>query len=232
MMPRISHYLAISLVLVASLMPLEARGQTIPSPYRFMENRQEAGLFLGMANSGTGRFGYGPGSSPVFGGRYGLHLAGPFALEGVIGFQPTTRDIIDPDREEGNRVVGEADAQILSLDARIRFSLTGDRTWHGIHPFVFVGIGSGWDLAGESEQDGLLLPEDQWQYGTKFLAPFGGGFRWILSNRFLVRGDFTVMLYRLTTPAGYFETDRGFTGVGEKEWVNAPTFSLGLGYHF
>ena len=59
-----------------------------------------------------------------------------------------------------------------------------------------------------------------------------GGIRWIASDRFLVRGDFTVMLYRLTTPAGYFNADRGFTGVGEKEWVNAPTFSLGIAYHF
>jgi hypothetical protein len=220
------------LVVVLFLVPFEARGQTIPSPYRFMENRQEASVFFGMANSGTGRFGYGPSSSPLFGGRYGIQVGGPFSLEGVIGYQPTTRDIIDPDRDEGDRAVGEADAQILSIDARLRFSLTGDRTWRGINPYAFFGIGVGWDLAGDSPSDGLLLPEDQWQYGTKFLAPFGGGLRWLLSERFLVRGDFTVMLYRLVSPRGFLDPNRGFTGVGEKEWVNAPTFSVGIGYHF
>lgn len=231
-MVRFPHFIAAFFVLLAFSIPAEARGQTIPSPYRFLENRQEAGVFVGKANSGTGRFGYGPASSTIFGGRYGIHLGGPFALEGVVGYQPTTRDIVDPSREEGNMVVGEADAKILSLDARIRFSLTGDRTWRGMHPFVFGGLGVGWDLAGESPEDGLLLPEDQWKYGKKFLAPFGGGIRWIVSDRFLVRGDLTVMLYRLTAPPGFLDPERGFTGVGEKEWVSAPTFSFGFGYHF
>jgi hypothetical protein len=231
-MARIPYTTAAFLALLAAMQPASILGQTVPSSYRFMEDRQEASLFVGFANPGTGRFGYGPASGLIVGGRYGLLLGGPFALEGVVALQPTTRDIIDPSREEGNQVVGEADTQILTMDARLRFSLTGDRTWRGIHPYIFAGLGVGRDLAGQSSEDALLLPEDQFKYGTKFQAPFGGGIRWIVSDRFLIRSDLTVLLYRLTTPPGFLDPERGFDGVGEKEWVSGPSFSLGIGYHF
>ena len=138
--------------LIFCLGPLQAAGQTIPSSYSFFETRQEAGAFFGVTNQGTGRFGYGPKPGSTFGARYAVNLAGPFALEGTFSYLPTTRDIVDPSRDEGDRVVGDTDAKILKGDARIRFSLTGDRTWKGFHPYFLVGAGLGWDVAAESDQ--------------------------------------------------------------------------------
>jgi hypothetical protein len=203
--------------LLAGLMPQEGIGQNIPSNYTFFENRQEAGVFAGVTGQSTGRFGYGPGPGPIFGARYGIHLGG---------------DVVDPTRDEGDRVAGEADATLISADVRLRFSLTGDRAWKGLNPVVFMGVGLIWDVAGESEADAQVLPDDQFEFGTRFVAPFGGGVRWILTDRFLLRADVAITMFKLKTPKGFTDPARDLSGVGEKEWVSGPTFSIGLAYHF
>jgi hypothetical protein len=231
-MARLSFTPYVLIGILTLLAPLEAEGQTIPSPYRFLETRQEAGAFAGVSGQATGRFGYGPSPGAVFGVRYGIHLGGPFGLEGTVGYSPTTRDVVDPSREEGDMVVGEADAELLNIDARLRFSLTGDRLWRGLNPLVFAGLGVTWDLAGESDQDALVLPDDKFEFGARFLAVIGGGIRWFPSDRILVRGDMTINMYQLKTPRGFLDPARGLTGVGEKEWVSGPTFTIGAAFNF
>jgi hypothetical protein len=140
--------------------------------------------------------------------------------------------VIDPDREEGNRVVGEADAEIMGFDVRLRFSLTGDRTWHGLNPYAALGVGLAWDLSGQGEEDALLLPEDQFEFGTRLVAPLGGGVRWVATDRILIRGDVAITMFQLKTPPGYRDPARGLRGVGETEWVSGPTFSIGVNFHF
>ena len=134
--------------------------------------------------------------------------------------------------DEENRKVEEADVQLVSFDARLKFSLTGDRSWRGLNPLVFVGAGLIWDAAGESEAEGLVLPEDRFGFGRKFVAPIGAAIRWLPGERILVRADLALTMFQLKTPDGYRDPDLGLTGVGEKEWVSGPTFSLGVGYRF
>jgi len=220
------------LAVITCLVPTALRGQEIPSPYRFFEDRQEVEIFAGSTGQETGRFGFGPKSGLLLGARYGIQVGGPFGLEGVVGYNATTRDVVDPSRPEGNRVVGEVDANLMSLDARLRFSLTGDRTWRNLNPFLFLGAGVIWDLAGGSEADELVLPDDRFDFGARFLTLFGGGTRWFLTDRILIRADLAISLYRLKTPRGYFNTARGFEKVDEKEWVGGPTFSISAGFHF
>lgn len=218
--------------ILTGLGPHQTEGQSIPSPYQFFENRQEAGVFFGVTGQGTGRFGYGPGPGPSFGARYGLHLGGPFGLEGVFAYHPTTRDLVDPSREEGNMVVGETDAEMMSFDARLRFSLTGDRSWKRLDPFIFMGGGLAWDAAGESEADAEFLDGDRFEFGARFVALLGGGVRWLLTDRALIRADIALTLNQLETPKGFLDPDRALTGVGEKEWVSGPAFSVGAAFHF
>ncbi|MGD2122069.1 MAG: hypothetical protein PVJ76_10015 [Gemmatimonadota bacterium] len=224
-------FVALSILALLLAAP-RAQGQSIPSSYEFFETKQEAGVFVGFTNQGTGRFGYGPSPGTILGARYSINVGGPFGLEGVLAYQPTTRDLVDPSRDEGDRVVAEADAKLVSFDARLRFSLTGDRTWHGIHPFLITGIGFAWDVALDPPQNELLLPDDRYEFGTKFVALFGGGARWFLTDRILLRGDVFVNMYQLKTPRGYLDTSRDFTGVGEKEWVSGPILSIGTAWHF
>jgi hypothetical protein len=150
----------------------------------------------------------------------------------VVLFLPTNRDLIDPGRVEGDRVVGEVSSHLLLLDARLRLSLTGDRTWNGLNPIVFAGGGVGFDLAGESSEEEILLEQDRFEFGTSFEGVLGAGVRWFTNERFLVRADLGLYLWELESPVGFRDASRGFEGVAEKEWVSGPSFSLGAAFHF
>ena len=216
----------------AALLPGVAQAQSIPSSYRYLEKGQEATVFAGSIDPERGRFGFGLGPGVLFGGRYAVELSGPLALEGVTSLFSATRNVVNPARDEGDRVIGEVDATVLAIDARMRFSLTGRRTWRRINPYVFVGGGFAFDMSGTQELDLELEPADRFDLGTELLGAFGVGFRYVLTERFAIRTDLAVNMYRLNTPSGFSEPDRGFTGVAESEWVNARTLSIGLAYLF
>ena len=82
-------FIALSGLLALYSAPLTS--QVVPSPYQFIETRQEAGPFLAYLDQGTGRFGYGPKPGIAIGGRYGIRLGGPLGAEGVITYLPTSR---------------------------------------------------------------------------------------------------------------------------------------------
>jgi hypothetical protein len=168
----------------------------------------------------------------AFGARYGIQIGGPFGLEGSTSLLPTTRKLIDPSRDEGDRVIGSVDSRIVMLDARLRFSLTGNRTWQGIVPFLFAGGGVAFDVAGEDPAEETLLADDRFDFGTSFVGLLGSGIRWYPGPRFVVRGDFTLSLWQLKTPRGFRSQERGFTGVEEKEWASGPGMSVGVGFRF
>jgi len=231
-MVRISIFSLALACLLTGLRAPQVEGQSIPSHFQFFETKHEAGILVGITGQSTGRFGYGPKPGPSFGARYGFHLGGAFGLEGVFEYKPTTRDMVDPTREEGDMVVGEADAEMMSFDGRLSFSLTGDRTWRRLNPFLFIGGGIAWDAAGESEGDALLLPADRFEFGVRFVALLGGGVRWLLSERVLIRTDIALTMNQLKAPEGFLDPARALKGVGEKEWVSGPAFSVGVAYRF
>ncbi|MGM0668508.1 MAG: hypothetical protein ACQET1_02260 [Gemmatimonadota bacterium] len=220
------------LVLSALLAPGAADGQSIPSPYRFLETRQEVDVFLGTMSPGTGRFDLGPQPGTALGARYGINVAGPFGLEGVVTYLPTERSIIDPGRAEGDFKVGEMPSDVVMLDARLRFALTGNRTWHGLAPFVLAGGGVAFDAAGGDEDQEILLADDRFKFGTSFVGMLGGGARWFPGERFFFRADALLFLWQLKTPRGFTDPERAFEGVEEKEWVSGPSFSVGFGIRF
>jgi len=215
-----------SVVLLLAVAPATLRAQTIPSPYRFIETKQEIGLFSGYGTQGTGRFGYGPGHGLLFGGRYALRLHGPLALELSTSFFSGNRDVIDPSRLTGDRKVGEAGFLIGTVDLGLRFSFVGDRTWHGLNPFIDFGIGYAGDLAGESSTDALLLEGDRYSFGGSFHGLAGGGTRYFITDRFGLRADATFSFWKLHTPPGFAEPERGYTNVARSEWVGGAHLTL------
>lgn len=226
---QILSALALGAVLLA---PSMAVGQDLPSAYTFIETRQEAGLFGGYVSAATGRFGYGPPGGLMYGGRYALHLSGPLALEGVAGVINGTRDVINPARAEGDRVIGEGDVRLTTLDARLRLSATGDRAWHGLSPFLLFGGGVAFDVADAAEADAMLEERDVFEFGTSFFGTLGVGTRWFASERFVVRTDGTFSLWRLKTPPGFSDSDRAFTAVEDSEWVRGISISVSLLYRW
>ena len=233
-MSQRTHSLLFFAVLISAWAPeAPLHGQTVPSPFRFIETRQEGGVFLGYRSPGTGRFGFGPSGDYLLGARYGVRLGGPFALEGTVASMPGSRDLVDPTRVEGDRVVGDVDSQVLTLDVRVRFSLVGDRTWHGLNPFVLIGGGGAFETEGEApEEELLLLPNDRFEFDSSFTGLFGGGLSWHVGDRFLIRTDLIMMMWQIKAPPGFVDPERGLTGVDEKEWVSGPSFTIGTAYRF
>lgn len=218
------------LILLVSSMGIEA--QSIPSPYRFVEKGQEAGVFSGYFSASKDLFGLGPKSAPAFGARYAVGLSSALSLEAIATMAATPRDVINPNRVEGDRVIEEAESLLTLLEARIRFSLTGRRTWHGLQPFVLIGAGVGWDSQGAQSEDALLAEEDQFDFGTKFTGSFGTGFRWMLTDRFHVRGDAVALLYQVGVPEGFQEAGLGLGDVPDSEWITSKMLTLGFAFRF
>jgi hypothetical protein len=215
-------------VLACAAISRPANAQTVPSPYAFVEERQEAGVFAGWANAGTGRFGYGPKGGPVFGVRYAVDLAGPLSLEGGVSVLDGKRDIVSPSRPEGDRVIGEAGVLLTTIDARLRLAATGARTWHGLTPFLVFGAGVAFDPEDPTIAEAILDPDELFRFGTKFTAMAGPGIRWSPTRHIALRGDIALQLWQLTTPEGFGDPTLGFANVAESEWVSSLSFSASL----
>jgi hypothetical protein len=217
--------------LILSVPPgLEA--QAVPSPFRFIETRQEAGLFLGASSLSKGRFGFGPSDALNMGGRWGIRLSGPLGFEAVAGLISGSRDVVNPARPEGDRKVGEADSQIGTIDGRLRLQLTGDRTWHRLAPFFVAGGGIAFDLSSAAADDQLLEEQDRFDFGNSFFGTLGTGTNLFLSDRLVLRADGNFSLWKLDTPPGFSDPERGFEAVEESEWVSGLHVSLTLAIHF
>jgi hypothetical protein len=217
---------------IALVPPATTAGQAIPSAYTFIEKGQEAGLYAGYVNASTGRFGYGPSGGLMYGGRYALHLSGPLSLEGVGGFISGTRDVINPARAEGDRVIGQGDVRLTTVDARLRLSATGDRAWHGLSPFLVFGGGIAFDAAEAAAADATLESRDVFEFGTTFFGTLGIGTRLFVSETFAIRTDGTFSLWRLKTPPGFSDSDRPFGAVEDREWVRGISISVSLLYRW
>ncbi len=229
---RVPFAATATLLLGPALVGRPAFAQTIPSPYRYIETGQEAGIFIGYLGMGRGQLDLGPGDGPLLGARYGVEVGGPFSIEGVASYFPATRYVMDPRRVEGDRMVGEAQTHMVMADARIKFSLLGRRLWNGVGPYVLAGAGLAFDAAGEQPEEEDLLPDDRFGFGWKFLGLLGAGGRWLPSDRWAFRGDFTLNLWKIDTPDGYFEEDRGLESAPEGEWVSGIGFALGVAFRF
>ena len=219
-------------VTALTLVPAVLLGQTIPSPYEFVERKQEVGIFAGPADFSTGRFGFGPSGGTFGGARWGIALSGPLSFDLTAGAISGDRDVVDPSREESARVVGQADALLGVVDARLLFSLTGNRTWNRLQPFLQFGGGLLTDLGGDDPTDEVVLPEDRFDLGTKFLATLGGGSRYFLTDRLVVRGDANFSLFKVETPPGFSDPDRDFEDVEESEWVGGLLLTLSAAIRF
>ncbi len=220
------------LTLLALLAGAPVRAQSIPSSYRFIEYGQEASALWGTLYLSEGSLDLGPKSSSFLGGRYVVEATGPLFIEGMITYLPTTRDVIDPRRAEGDRSIGETDVHLFMLDARLGFSLTGRRTWNRISPHLFVGGGIAYDAAGLSGLEEVLLPEDVFDFGTAFTANAGAGVKLAISSRLMLRADGSLKLWQLTTPSGFDDEAKQLDSIEQSEWAGGYGVSVSLALRF
>jgi len=188
--------------------PVHLSAQQIPSAYRFIETAQEAGAAMFTVEPRAGIFGFGPKGGRIMGSYYQVRVGGPFSIQGNLGYLPTTRDVIDPRRDEGDRKIGEADVTMGTADVRLQFTLTGPRTWYRLAPHLFAGGGIALDLAPDQDIDMVLEEDDRFSFGPSFLGSFGAGIKLFPVDRISVRAEGIVTYWKVNTPRGFLRTDR------------------------
>lgn len=218
----------IAALVMGALAPAPSSAQAVPSPYRFVEERQEVGAFAGYLSANTGRFGFGPKGGLWVGGRYGLELAGPLSIEGVAGAVLGKRDVVSPSRPAGDRVVGEGDVIIPTVDGRLKLSLMGARSWNGLSPFLLFGGGVAVDVAEEPAANDLIDADEVFDFGTTFFGTAGLGTRWFISRSIAVRADAVFSLWKLTTPPGFGDPQLGLGPIQRGEWVSGLSITGSL----
>lgn len=208
-----------------------AAAQRIPSPYRFVDETQSAGAFIGYIWTDRGTVDLGPESGPVFGGRYSIRLSGPFTLEGEALLFPTSRAVIGLEEVAGDTIptqVGEADLTLLGLSGGLRFNLTGPRTYRNLMPYLLFSAGAAIPLAEDTDANAELPAEERYRFGTSFAGQVGGGLEWFTSRRLALRSDARVLFWRLKAPDAFVLTQ----DISREEWVQNYTVSVGASYRF
>jgi hypothetical protein len=219
---------AIALVVMSK----STAGQSIPSPYRFLEESQSVGAFASYILTARGTVGLGPENGAAFGLRYSIRLSGPFNIEGETFYFPSTRPVRDTTVVGGEREqVGTADLTLLGALASLRFNLVGPRTWHHLQPYVAFGVGAALDLSGTSVEDERVPADVRFDFGTSFAAHVGGGIEWFPGNRLSVRLDARNLLWKVKTPFPFLVGDAGVQ-TPEDEWIQNGVFSLGIAVRF
>jgi hypothetical protein len=217
--------MALALTTVPGFGGLEA--QSIPSPYRLIDATHATGVIVGVMSENRGELGMGPRGGTFFGGRYALEFQGPFALE-VTGFvMPTDRAVIRMTSGDEPVPIGKSDMMIAGIDGRLRFTLTGDRTWHGFAPLLMLGGGLVGNLSAVSGPDLELAPPERFMFGPSFLGVMGGGIRWIPGERLEFRVDTTLTIWKLNTPVGLLDIEREAGKLPNQEWTGVSALVLG-----
>ncbi|HEV3050237.1 MAG TPA: hypothetical protein VGX50_08025 [Longimicrobium sp.] len=232
--------LLLALALAASARAVAA--QTIPSPYRHIEQTKSVGLFggylftdpdIGLTDSTS--LPIGPQSGPLFGARFQFRASGPLSLEGSVGVSPTDRRLFGvvtlPDSSIGAPVDLETTvpATLVMGDVGVRFHLTGARTWNGLAPFVVGTGGLAADVRGTLDEEDVVREEALFRFGPSFAVGAGLGTDWFPTSNASIRIEAAGRLMRMSTPNAFLG---GNPNAERSEWNPAVSVSVGGAFHF
>jgi hypothetical protein len=111
------------------------------SPFRDLIHRQSITLFGGTFPGNETEAGVGPRSGPVVGVRLQSRLSGPIDIMATFAHISTERIVIDPTQPVGSRISGPINYSLIEADLGLLVRLTGNKTWHGLAPYVGLGLG-------------------------------------------------------------------------------------------
>ncbi len=224
--------LAISYSIAVAVTP--AAGQTIPSPFAFVEYSQEWAVFLGKSSLNPGQLGLGPRNATMGGGRYSAGF-GSMSVDITGTLFASSRQVRDVSRPEDDRVLGRSDMDIFLLDVRLRLNLTGGRTWHSLQPFITFGGGLALPFSVDRtiEVVTFMPSEEQYSLGTRFTGTFSGGTNYHLTDKLSLRLDGVVNLWKVITPVGWLTVDADPLGENPQgEWVAVKSLTVGSSWRF
>ena len=220
-------------VLLGLLAPTHAAAQSIPSPYKFIEGRYSLGFFAGSFDMGRGELRLGPGKGPTAGILFGVEVRGPLAFEIGLSSIRANREIYRVTTTQQIEYVTDDVTDLLAAEGRVRFSLTGARTWHGFTPYVLGGGGVVRRIGGRAPEEAEFPPQQIFDFRTEFFLSGGTGVRWYPTDNFSLRAEGVFRSWILESPAAYALTTlpNGQSPLGE-ERVGGLTLLVGASLGF
>lgn len=198
------------------------------SPFADLEYKQEATAFGGWYLAGKDPAGVAPRSGPMGGIRYEVSVGGPAQIVARIAHVRSERRVIDPTAGAATRELGVQSWPLYLADLGISLNLTGQRSFRGVVPVVYTGIGLASDLD-------KRVDEDPFRLGTTFAFSVAGGLRFVPSGRVQVRADAGTWIYQVKYPTAYYELSADgtpFLGSDQAKnlWKRNLGFTLGISY--
>jgi hypothetical protein len=227
--------------------PCGSQAQQVPSPYRFIEPKQDLGLSFSYIWADAGKAGIGPKAGPAIGIRYTRRVSRPLSVTPQVVFFRSERDVIDPSLEEGQEDQGNGSAflgteglDILLVAGRINLNLTGSRTWHNLAPYFLGGIGMAIEVSGATSclpestaPDCQIRARERFDFGTRFLMQLGFGTVWIPRQRLSLRIEGLDNIWQIKTPPGYIDPGVTIFPIPQaSDWTNNWEIGLTLSYWF
>lgn len=167
------------------------------SPYRDLEYHQELTAFGGYFNAAEDPAGVAPKAAPIAGIRYEIGVGGPMQIVFRFAEAFSERNVIDPAQPADSRNLGSRSWPVYLGDFGLSLNLTGQRSWHGVVPIVYLGAGLASD-GGKKEE------ADPYRLGTTFAISYGTGLRIVPGGRFQIRADLGGYMYQIKYPAAYY----------------------------
>jgi hypothetical protein len=198
------------------------------SPYRDLEYHSEFTLFGGYFRGANDPAGVAPRGGPIGGIRYEIGVGGPAQLVVRAARANSERNVVDPTKPAVTRNLGSQAWPVYLADLGLSINLTGQRSYHGIVPVTYAGVGIATDA-------GRKVTEDPYSLGTTFALSFAGGLRFVPGGRFQVRADAGTYMYQIKYPAAYYINASDNTAVlpatqTKNFWKRNGVYTLGLSY--
>lgn len=227
-MKQVLFALALAVTAVPAAAQVDIGYPPPKSPFRDLEYKQEATLFGGYYIAGKDPAGAAPRSAPMAGVRYEVAVGGPAQIVFRLANVMSERKVIDPSQPTASRDLGVQSWPVYLVDVGLSFNLTGQRTWHGVVPVIYTGVGLASDLDKQADKDPFNL-------GTTFAFSLAGGLRFVSGGRFQVRADAGTYIYQIKYPVDYYSTTSDNTTVLDSKqaknfWKRNLGLTLGASY--
>lgn len=196
------------------------------SPYLDLEQSQEITLLVGNFHAHRDPADVGPQPGLLLGAHYEWRATGPLELIAEIDRISSNRNIVNPFRAFPARNVGVESRPLYAADADLGMNLTGGKSWHHLVPEVAGGVGVISDFRTVPDTGGF-------RFGTRFAFNFGGGLKWVPSQRWQLRADIKDRLYTIAYPEAYYVAPSGGAAVvpstqAKSFWMNNPAITFGI----
>ena len=160
--------------------------------------------------------------------RYEVTVGGPAQIVVRLARVSSERNVIDPTKPAATRNIGSQSWPVYLVDAGLSLNLTGQRSFHGVVPVVYTGLGLASDRNKAADADPFKL-------GTTFAFSLAGGLRFVPGGRFQVRADAGTYIYQIKYPTAYYATTSDNTSVlaakqAKNFWKRNGVLTLGASY--